>query len=244
MSTKIEYVNETWNPITGCSPVSEGCKNCYARRMANRLRGRFGYPEDEPFRVTFHPDRLKQPLKWKKPRLIFISSMGDLFHDNVKNHLEWPLSIFKVTRLANQHIYLILTKRIQNVVEYLRHPLSFQFGNNIWLGVTAENQKRADGRIPILLQIPAAVRFVSVEPCLSKINLTPYLHCGIGWVVIGAESGPKKRYFNPKWAERIISQCEEAKIPVFYKQDSNQKMPMVNGKIYAQFPGSINKTNG
>lgn len=186
--TKIEWATHVWNPTTGCSKVSAGCQNCYAERMAKRLAGRCGYPKDDPFRVTLHPDRLDEPLRWRKPRRVFVCSMGDLFHPDVP--FEYIDRIFSTMALAWQHTFLILTKRPERMRDYitttrttdvvLQHwkpergertwPLS-----NVWLGVTAENQEMADERIPILLQIPAAVRFVSCEPLLSAIDLTKWL---------------------------------------------------------------------
>ena len=174
-TTTIEWATHTWNPVTGCSPISEGCENCYAKRMAQRLRGRCGYPEDDPFKVTFHPDRLEQPLKLKKPSRIFVCSMGDLFHDDVGYSI---VDIFDVMSSTPQHTYMLLTKRPEKMRSLFRlngpllgsEPLP-----NVWLGVTAENQARADERIPILLQIPAAVRFVSIEPMLGPITLGRYL---------------------------------------------------------------------
>lgn len=170
--TTIEWATHTWNPVTGCTPVSEGCANCYARRMAQRLRGRYGYPEDEPFRVTLRPDRLEEPLKVKKPSRIFVCSMGDLFHDDVGYSI---VNIFDVMSATPQHTYLLLTKRPERIRSLFRLNgplLSSEPLPNVWLGVTAENQARADERIPILLQIPAAVRFVSIEPMLGPVDLT------------------------------------------------------------------------
>ena len=245
--SKIEWCDLTVNPIVGCSKISEGCQNCYAEKMAWRLKC-MGTPKYQDVvdkdgwtgRLGFDWSTLnKFP---KKPKRIFVGSMCDLFYEDTtywhRQNVMYPIA-------ANfRHTFMILTKRPKILRNFLRsfyrteqlEPLK-----NLWLGITAENQKRADERTPILLQIPAAVRFVSIEPMLEEMDLTPYLHCGIDWVVIGAESGPKKRFFNPRWAEGIILQCEKAKIPVFYKQDSNQKMPMVNGKRYAQFPDSTNK---
>lgn len=178
--SKIEWTEYSWNPVTGCSPVSEGCQNCYARRMAYRLRGRCGYPEDEPFRVTMHLDRLDQPLKWKKPRMVFVCSMSDLFHENVEP--TFIQDTFWVMEKAPQHIFMVLTKRPDNMRKLLHvfYSGGHELPKNIWLGVTAENQARADERIPILLQIPAAVRFVSVEPMLGPVDLTPWLQ-PVGW---------------------------------------------------------------
>lgn len=201
MPTKIEWTDETWSPITGCTPISEGCQNCYAKRMATRLKGRYGYDKDNPFKVTLHPDRLDQPLKWKKPRMIFVCSMGDLFHEDVPD--EWILRVFNTIRKCSPgvgdypvHTFLILTKRperMRNVIMRMRfnrdkNPMMYldkegdltgypmgQRIKNVWLGVTAENQQRADARIPILLQTPAAVRFVSVEPMLGPVDLNRWL---------------------------------------------------------------------
>lgn len=173
--TKIEWADKSWSPITGCSPVSEGCTNCYARRMAKRLAGRFGYPKDEPFRVTFHSDKLLEPLKWRKPRRIFVCSMGDLFHDEVEE--DWIDEIFQ-TIAENIHTFLILTKRPNRMKTYcdwyVRNEI--ELPENLWPGVSVENQKRADERIPILLQIPAKVRFISIEPMLERMDLRDYLN--------------------------------------------------------------------
>lgn len=200
--TKIEWATDVWNPITGCSPISEGCKNCYAKRMANRLRGRFGYPKDDPFKVTFHLDRLDQPLKWRKPRRIFVCSMGDLFHEDVP--FEFIINIFGTMLKAKQHTYLLLTKRPQRAKEFMevflnicselaydkfpnseaaqivpieftktafaQNSIMMQTMSHVWLGVTVEHPDY-QWRIDELLQIPAAVRFVSVEPMLSRVKL-------------------------------------------------------------------------
>ena len=232
MPTKIEWATETWNPITGCTPASEGCQHCYARRMATRLRGRCGYPADDPFRATFHPDRLGQPLKWKKPRMIFVCSMGDLFHEHVS--IANGCQVLGAAKDAPQHKYLFLTKRPEIMMEAMR----FFWGKkpmpkNWWCGITAENQQRADERIPILLQIPAAVRFVSVEPILERVNLAKYLGerdsftrlpqeqgCSrsLQWCIVGGESGPGARPMHPDWARSLRDQCQSAGVPFFFKQ--------------------------
>lgn len=187
MGTKIEWADEVWNPITGCSPISAGCKNCWARRMAKRLAGRYGYPEaPHQFDVTLHPERLEQPLQWHKPRHVFVCSMGDLFHRDVSSgHTQ---RVFQQIAQTPQHTYLILTKRphrmkmffVNNtdVNGYLHMWNGYKAKRpfpNTWLGVSVENQKTADERIPLLLQIPAAVRFVSYEPALGPIDITRYL---------------------------------------------------------------------
>lgn len=173
--TLIEYVDRTWNPISGCTPISEGCANCYAARMAKRLAGRYGYPKDEPFRPgTIHDNRLNEPYLWKSPQRVFVCSMGDLFHPDVSvTYLEEVLA--RITHVP-QHTFMILTKRADRLKLLTPDRLRISRTDkwplpNLWLGVTAENQRTADERIPILLQIPAAKHFVSVEPMLEPVNL-------------------------------------------------------------------------
>jgi protein gp37 len=267
MPTKIEWCEETWNPITGCTPISEGCQNCYAKRMANRLRGRCGYPADEPFKVTLHKDRLEEPLRWKKPRRVFVGSMGDLFHEDVPD--EFIYEIWDVMVQSKQHTFLVLTKRPDRMKSFIEKVMCNRMGyaltfggtpegkkarkwaqkpvQNVWLGVTAENQRRADERIPILLQIPAAVRFVSVEPMLGPVDLTqidiggnvwinsltgdcksyhPYggmwkineSKNKLDWVICGGETGPGARPMHPEWARSLRDQCQAAGTPFFFKQ--------------------------
>jgi protein gp37 len=184
--TSIEWATDTWSPITGCTPVSAGCKNCYAKRMAKRLAGRCGYPEaPHEFRVTVHDDKMDEPLRWRKPRRVFVCSMGDLFHENVNGttiRRAWA-----TMALCPQHRFLVLTKRPRSMcyemnalrgladsenwtLSQLCRPLP-----NVWLGVTAENQEMADERIPVLLSIPAAGHFVSYEPALGPVDFGPWL---------------------------------------------------------------------
>lgn len=256
MPTKIEWTDggETWNPITGCSKISPGCQNCYAERMSKRLAGRFGYPKDDPFRVTFHPDRLDQPLKWKKPRKIFVCSMGDLFHEDVKH--DWIKEIGRIMYLCPQHAFMVLTKRPERMKEIFGPPPKendwFKPLKNLWAGVTCENQEQADKRIPILLQIPAAVRFVSAEPLLSEIDFSDeddhdWLDGGCGctfnrpcregydgldWVITGPETpiGLSRRPMKEAWARSIRDQCAEAGVPFFLKKGT------IDGKEYREFP--------
>lgn len=177
--TRIEWATHVWNPVSGCYPVSEGCQNCYARRMANRLRGRFGYPEDEPFRVTLHPERLGEPLRWQEPRRVFVCSMGDLFHEDVPDEFIKQVFDAMATDILQpcKHTYMVLTKRPERMLKFFERytPQGTLPWPNVWLGVTAENQARADERIPILLQIPASVRFVSCEPLLGPVDLSQWL---------------------------------------------------------------------
>lgn len=263
MSTKIEWTRnadgtpgKTWNPITGCTQVSPGCRNCYAERMAKRLRGRHGYPADEPFRVTAHADRLYTPWHWKRPRHIFVCSMGDLFHGHVSNELIADIFNVMCDSRSEQHTFQVLTKRPQRALQWLEWlgenepgntPLGVtlevcgHFGRNIWFGISAEDQKRADERIPLLLKIPAAVRFVSLEPLLGPIHLGMATPCDrdcaeyqdaecpgtsgpcimqrhLDWVIVGGESGPGARPMHPFWVRSIRDQCVAANVPFFFKQ--------------------------
>ena len=216
-TTKIEWANKVWNPVTGCTPISEGCQHCYAARMAKRLAGRYGYPSGDGFAVTFHQARLNEPLRWKKPRKVFVCSMGDLFHDDVPD--DWIKQVFNsmVTDVLQPclHTYMILTKRQNRMAEFFaknaRHGT--KPWPNIWLGVTAENQARADERIPILLSIPAAKHFVSVEPMLEPVPLY-----GLDWVIAGPETGPGARECKPEWIQDLADQCSGANVPFFDKR--------------------------
>lgn len=255
-NTKIEWAEKTWNPITGCSKISLGCNNCYAERMAKRLRGRCGYPADEPFRVALHPERLEEPMRWRKPSMVFVCSMGDLFHDDVPD--EFIHRVFATIGQCPQHTFIILTKRPKRMKAFIEDYYAYESPSgdeqglhiqpNVWLGVTAENQEMADRRIPILLQTPAAVRFVSVEPMLGPVDLTNVQFdkwtrmnvlegCGIttrpggmgqmlpnafceklSWIIAGGETGPKARPMHPDWARSLRDQCQEVGVPFFFKQ--------------------------
>lgn len=243
MTTAIEWTDETWNPITGCSAISEGCANCYAKRMANRLKGRCGYDARNPFRVTLHFKRLMKPLEWREPRRVFVCSMGDMFHDQVP--FGFIAKLFATFLLCQRHTFQVLTKRphrMREFFDWLRTPagrdkwlkaiVSPPDGDheewtrrwplpNVWLGVTAENQARADERIPLLLQTPAAVRFVSVEPMLGPVDMDFGIPPGaknVDWVICGAETGPGARPMYPDWAIDLRGQCNVAGVPFFFKK--------------------------
>ena len=243
MSTTIEWTNETWNPVTGCTKISPGCAHCYAERFAKRHRGRFGYPADDPFRVTLHEDRLDAPLHWRKPRKVFVCSMGDLFHKDVP--LDFVDRVFARMALATRHTFQVLTKRPERMAEYIAEyatkydnleeeiqracgwsgdgPHPTEPGQwplpNVWLGVTAENQAAADERIPHLLRCPAVVRFVSYEPALGPVDWRPYLSGTprLDWLIAGGESGPGARPSNPDWFRDARDQCTVAGVPYFFK---------------------------
>lgn len=229
--TKIEWTESTWNPVSGCDKISDGCKNCYAEKMAKRLQamGTKGY--ENGFKVTLHPDRLSEPTKRKKPTMYFVCSMGDLFHDDVPF---WYIDDIFATMIHNsQHTFQVLTKRPKRMQQYFmrsKELIEEYFPNgvtlpaqNIWLGVTAENQEQADNRIPILLDIPATKRFVSIEPMLSKIDFErlysreSYLF-DLDWVICGGETGANARPLHPDWVRNLRDQCQESNVPFFFKQ--------------------------
>lgn len=301
MATGIDYLDESWSPVTGCSPVSRGCANCWAKRDANRMRGRFGYPEDDPFAVTLRPERLEQPLRWRKPRRVGVSFMGDLFHKDVPD--EFIDRVFAVMALASWHTFLLLTKRPERMADWFASDTAFKVASmggmperedrmrrcqvvgmrlrtlrpmptmelherrgkvgcdlqfhqspwplpNVWLGVSVEDQASTDARIPKLMKIPAAVRFISAEPLLGPIELDwtaggqvlgPCDECGerginpeceacdgmgsVNWTVAGCESGPGRRPAELGWFRQIRDVCQENGVPLWIKQ-----LP-VDGKV-------------
>jgi protein gp37 len=247
MPSKIEWTEETWNPTTGCSQISPGCKHCYAKREWPRLSANPQLPiyHDRKFEdVAFHMERLIIPFEWKRPRRVFVNSMSDLFHENLS--IASIARVFAVMALNPRHTFQVLTKRaarMQDAVtcigpklmhvitdvcltfrvtrpEEIEWPLK-----NVWLGVSVENQKYADERIPLLLQTPAAVRWISAEPLLGSVEMPPsWLNPTrqndnpLAWVVAGGESGPGARPMHPDWARSLRDQCAKAGVPFFFKQ--------------------------
>ena len=209
-NSSIEWTEATWNPVTGCTKISTGCSNCYAERMALRLQamGRANYRNG--FKVACHPHTLGLPLGWKKPRMVFVNSMSDLFHKDVPT--SFILKIFKVMNEAYWHCFQVLTKRSMRLLD-LSDKLSWT--KNIWIGVTVEEQEYIE-RIDDLRKTDASVRFLSLEPLLGPI---PGLNLeGIDWVIVGGESGPGARPMKKEWASDVRNQCIRADIPFFFKQ--------------------------
>jgi len=212
MSTysSIEWTEVTWNPVTGCTKVSPGCKHCYAERMAKRLRA-MGQPKyANEFKLTTHPMYLDQPLGWKKPRMVFVNSMSDLFHEEVP--LSFIDQVFDVMRRASQHTFQVLTKRSHRLLEL---DPEFDWPENVWMGVSVENQDYTF-RIEHLRKTSAHVKFLSLEPLLGPL---PHLNLnGIDWVIVGGESGPGARPMDEKWVVDIRDQCQASEVPFFFKQ--------------------------
>ena len=226
--TGIEWTDKTWNPVRGCSMVSEGCRNCYAMRFAHRWPKLYGGLTDSTQRwtgdVRLVPEMLDAPLHWRKPRRIFVNSMSDLFHEAVPS--QFIADCFGVMEKAKQHTFQILTKRPERLEEVMR---LFCYGvplPNVWLGVSVEDQATADERIPLLLETPAAVRFVSYEPALGPVDFETWLNYGrlgekwdsINWLIAGGESGPHARPAHPDWFRSVRDQCLAAQVPFFFKQ--------------------------
>ena len=345
-STRIEWTDATWNLVRGCTPVSPGCANCYARRFAERFRGVAGHPYEQGFDLRLVPEKLNEPLRWRKPRRVFVNSMSDLFHKKVP--FEFIALVFQKMAMCPRHQFQILTKRPERMVRwfaewwdparvnnfvrggrryrrprlYLRRPgcrecgyhflscvqgrrrwkdepimpnwrasghLDF-FGHpdsicdaftwarcahahgvavemntgeisvreedligpfpsalkNVWLGVSVEDRQTAAARIPLLLECPAAVRFISFEPLLEDVGRIPLR--GIHWVIVGGESGPGARWMHPDWVRNILAQCRRAGVPFFFKQwggvRKHETGRVLNGQVYNEFPPEIARQGG
>lgn len=231
-NTGIEWTDKTWNPTTGCDKVSPGCRYCYAEALTER------FPQNFPqgFKLTLHPERLEQPKKWRTPSRIFVNSMSDLFHEDVP--FEYLQEVFAVMRETPWHIYQILTKREQNLVELAP---KLEWSENVWIGVSVESQQYTR-RIDALRHIPAAVRFLSCEPLLSSLCLNLE---GISWVIVGGESGYKHRPIQPEWVREILQQTREDKVAFFFKQwggtHSKAGGRLLDGQIWDEMPEVWNK---
>lgn len=209
-NSKIEWTDTTWNPVTGCTKVSPGCKHCYAERMAKRLNAMGQERYKNNFTLTLQEDLLEQPLTWKKPRFVFVNSMSDLFHPDVPN--EYIQKVFYVMEKASWHNFQLLTKRSERLLE-IAHLLPWP--ENVWMGVSVENSEYIH-RINHLRSIPAAVRFLSVEPLIGPLHRYPLK--GIDWVIVGGESGPKARPMDKAWVRKIRDKCIALGVPFFFKQ--------------------------
>ena len=207
--SSIEWTEATWNPVTGCKEVSPGCAHCYAKTFAERFRGVPGHPYENGFDLQLRPERLSQPLRWKKPRTIFVNSMSDLFHEDVPD--EYIKQVFDVMESAEHHRFQVLTKRSQRLAELAP---TLPWPENVWMGVSVENQRFAC-RVDDLRSVPARVRFLSCEPLLGSLDLNLK---NIHWVIAGGESGPGARAMDPDWVRGVRDQCEVAQVPFFFKQ--------------------------
>jgi protein gp37 len=265
----IPWTDFSWSPMTGCTPCGIGCARCFAKSIATRFKGTKAWPNG--FAVTLHPERLDQPYHWKKPRRVFVCPTGDLFHDEVPN--SFINEVWMVICKNSQHIFQLLTKRPERLLEWTKRkatvmgwPVEEVWPEWCWIGVTAENQEMADKRIPVLLQVPAAVRFGSCEPLLGPVDLSKYFgysdycpahdygdpgyppvecaYCihypGLNWVIAGCESGPNRRHADIDWFRDLRDQCIESGTPFFLKQMEVDgrlaSMPELDGQVWAQYP--------
>lgn len=251
----------TWSPVMGCTKCSPGCDNCYALSMIRRFKGRPGWPVDD--KVMLFPERMMQPEKWK-PQTIFVCSMSDLFHPSVPFEFITEV-LFFMTDIAPQHKYLVLTKRPERMSECVKkHLEKDQPLFNVGLGVTVCNQEEADEKIPLLLQTPAAMRFLSVEPMLNNVNIERYLlssydkaahdtqmtglECRdnkLSWIICGGESGQKARPMDPEWARSIRDQCKETETPFWFKQNGKKAAGrLLDGVEHSERPSFLTWKDG
>ncbi|WP_316812901.1 phage Gp37/Gp68 family protein [Pedobacter heparinus] len=246
--SNIEWTELTWNPVTGCNKISPGCKNCYAEVMTRRLKSMGVEKYSEGFKIRIHPDTLTTPFSWKKPKVVFVNSMSDLFHPEVP--LDYIKAVFAVMNQTPQHIYQVLTKRSERLLQV---AAELNWTENIWMGVSVENEKYSY-RIDELSRTPAKTKFLSIEPLIGAVktvNLT-----NINWVIVGGESGHKARPLKKEWVDDIKVKCEAYKVPFFFKQWGKPKFNVnpddptidakhpdhakggcqLDGKIYRQMP--------
>ena len=235
-NSTIEWTDATWNPVTGCTKIGPGCDHCYAERFAERFRGVSGHPYERGFDLTLRPERLLQPIRWRRSRMVFVNSMSDLFHKNVP--ISYVDRVFEVMEEASHHIFQVLTKRSSRMASYIhrRYPAN-PVPRHIWLGVSVEDFHRA-GRILHLRRTNATVRFLSIEPLLGSVG--PILLSGISWVIVGGESGPAARPMDISWAREVRDHCTQQRVAFFFKQwggrTSKAGGRILDGIVHDDFP--------
>ena len=232
--TTIEWTDETWNPVRGCTKVSPGCAHCYAETIAERFRGIPGNPFEQGFDLRLVPEKLEEPLHWKAPRSVFVNSMSDLFHPGIPD--DFIMRVVATMRRADQHRYQVLTKRSERMRDFLRDRRIDEA--HMWWGVSVEDRWHGLPRVDHLRDAPTANRFLSLEPLLE--DLGPIRLAGIGWVIVGGESGPGCRPMDPAWVRPIRDQCAAAGIPFFFKQWGGVRKKkgdnVLDGRRYEEVP--------
>jgi protein gp37 len=208
--SRIEWTSASWNAVTGCDEVSPGCAHCYAKTFAERFRGVPGHPYEQGFDLRLWPNRLELPLRWRKPRLVFVNSMSDLFHEGIPD--EYVSRVFDVMRRADQHVFQVLTKRHERLADLAP---SLPWPDHVWIGVSIES-RRFVHRADYLRQVPAAVRFISAEPLLGALEGLDLTR--IGWLIAGGESGPRHRRIDPEWVRELRDRCNTEGVAFFLKQ--------------------------
>jgi protein gp37 len=230
--SNIEWTEMTWNPVTGCTKVSQGCKHCYAERMAKRLTAMGAERYRNGFSVTLHPDLVDIPRGWRLPRVVFVNSMSDLFHDDIP--LAYIQRVFATMRDCPRHTFQVLTKRSERLAELARY---LPWPENVWMGVSVEDA-RVLHRVADLQSVKAKVRFLSLEPLIGPLESLPLN--GIHWVIVGGESGPQARPMRKEWVKDILRQCRTAKVPFFFKQWGGIRKDLtgreLNGRTYSEMP--------
>jgi protein gp37 len=235
--TKIEWTDATWNPVRGCTKVSPGCSHCYAETFAERFRGVPGHPYEQGFDLRLAPHKLPEPLRWARPRRVFVNSMSDLFHQDVSD--EYIALVARVMCRADWHTYQVLTKRSERMRDMLNGPLRAAAGcPHIWWGVSVENRRHGLPRVEHLRAADPAVAFLSVEPLLE--DLGPFDLGGINWVIVGGESGHRARPMERAWVLGVQRQCARAGVPFFFKQWGGVRKHLtgreLDGRTYDEFP--------
>lgn len=239
-TSAIEWTDATWNPVRGCVKISPGCKHCYAATFAERFRGVPGHPYEQGFDLRIVPEKLAEPLKWGSAKTIFVNSMSDLFQEGVPD--AYVEQVVRVMELADWHTYQVLTKRADRMQQMLQGPLSFAAKlKHVWWGVSVEDKRFGVPRIESLRGSPASLRFLSVEPLIEdigEIDLT-----GIGWVIVGGESGHGARPMREEWVRSIMQQCQRAEVPFFFKQWGGVRKSVagrsLDGRTYDEMPERI-----
>jgi protein gp37 len=235
-NTTIEWTDATWNPVTGCTKISAGCDNCYAERFSERFRGTLGHAFETGFDLTLRPERVDQPLRWRKPKMIFVNSMSDLFHKEIPER--FVSRVCDTMERAHWHTFQVLTKRSSLMRNFLQRRYGDGRGpNHIWFGVSVEDGSKLS-RIRHLQQSPAGVRFLSIEPLIGRIGKIDL--AGIDWVIVGGESGPRARPMNADWIREIRDQCIDNSVAFFFKQWGGIRPKSggrdLDGVQWSQFP--------
>jgi len=234
LASHIEWTDATWNPVTGCTKISPGCKYCYAERFAKRLQAMGKERYKDGFKLTLQPDVIELPLHWRKPRRIFVNSMSDLFHPDVP--AEFIARVFETMRRAPQHVFQVLTKRSERLRELADH---LPWPSNVWMGVSVENMKYAF-RAEDLKSTPAVIKFLSCEPLLGSLRELDFV--GLDWIIAGGESGPKARPADVEWFRQIRDGCLQSDVPFFFKQwgGRNKKASgrVLDGRTWDEFPAT------
>lgn len=240
LNSHIEWTDATWNPVRGCTKISPGCKHCYAETFAERFRGVKGHPYEQGFDLRLVPEKLTEPLLWRSPKLVFVNSMSDLFHEGVPD--EYIEMVCRVMATANWHTFQVLTKRSERLRDLLRGRLRFAAEqDHIWWGVSVEDRKYGLPRITHLQAAPARVRFLSIEPLLEKLGRFDL--SGISWAIVGGESGPGARPMDEEWVISLRDQCAASRVPFFFKQWGGVRKAkngrLLQGRTYDEYPDRV-----